>query len=319
MTNRRKKRKKCHKKNALVKHTSCTLSLSGYSFAPAQLCPPTASKMSQDYRQIDPRIFISPPPHVFKCSVCLHLMFQPTTFCPGGHTLCNSCWNGVFANDQKIGKAPTCPICRAPTTDLGTLNQPIASQIDELTVRCEHANLAQPEPALLEAGSMPKRPKITQSGCCVWQGPISNAASHRLIDCPQQRTKCPLQFSCVGAPEGAWSCPTVVLRKDMEAHTLNCKWRPVTCNGCALRVPLERHDFHVEQHCVAAPLVRFPSPRDDLVTFPSATFPSARSFAPAQLCPRRSFAPGAALPQRSFAPVQLCPGAALLRRSFAPV
>ncbi|KAJ1467889.1 hypothetical protein T484DRAFT_1755549 [Baffinella frigidus] len=210
--------------------------------------------MSQDYRQIDPRIFISPPPHVFKCSVCLHLMFQPTTFCPGGHTLCNSCWNGVFANDQKIGKAPTCPICRAPTTDLGTLNQPIASQIDELTVRCEHANLAQPEPALLEAGSMPKRPKITQSGCCVWQGPISNAASHRLIDCPQQRTKCPLQFSCVGAPEGAWSCPTVVLRKDMEAHTLNCKWRPVTCNGCALRVPLERHDFHVEQHCVAAPL-----------------------------------------------------------------
>jgi Zinc finger, C3HC4 type (RING finger) len=129
--------------------------------------------------------FVSPPPDVFICPVCMLVLNSPTG-CENGHVFCRSC---LFEYLNRKKECPTC--CVAINRNHVQRNLVVENMISELMVRCEHR----------------------VSGCA-WEGRLIDSGSHK-DSCDFKLVDCPLFSSADGC---CADCPGQVRRCDTVSH-----------------------------------------------------------------------------------------------------
>lgn len=160
----------------------------------------------------------------FRCNICFELL-DDTHQCSNGHMFCLGC---ISVWLRRHPKHASCPTCRIPLSQ-ETLkrNLAVAYIINQLEVKCANSSTD-------DNGSS-----------CDWQGSLERFKAHCDNDCGD------LQVDCPNSTRG---CTEKVLRRDSEAHRLECPHELVACVECDREV--KRGDICEHLHtCPAVEVV----------------------------------------------------------------
>jgi len=198
-----------------------------------------------------------------ECPICMMVLADPTTGCPGGHALCRKCYVA------ELHKRKECPTCRH-ATDESRLQRclPLEGLIGQLRMQCKHgpeegagggeggappsAKRAKLEPAQsmsvgdlreeLQRGGVGtsgekdelaarleehRRSNAGEEGAqrCSWRGRVCELAGHLAESCLHEPVKC---------PNAVAGCTESMLRKDAARHASEtCEYRKNRCAHCA--------------------------------------------------------------------------------------
>ena len=165
--------------------------------------------------------FLEPLEDDFKCPICHEILQEPhLTTCCGTHHLCKVCMENVKSTNGR------CPFCqKKPFT--GFIDKRFERQLNELKVYCIY------------------RPKG-----CDWVGIFGKIEQHLSIG--KENGEC--QFVVVECPVFV-ECKEYFLRKNLENHVNNCKYRQAQCMYCEFVNTYQNITTSHPKQCTKFPLL----------------------------------------------------------------
>ena len=142
------------------------------------------------------RVYVTPPPEVLHCAVCLDVLSAPVSLPACGHTYCRACVASILAKPAAQRKCPTCrsDISRVVVAAALPLNWLAKAQIDALRVRCRFG--------VKEEGEA----WVADEAGCPAQLTLDGAAAHEAT-CAFATTTCPFA-----------GCGVELRRSDVASH-----------------------------------------------------------------------------------------------------
>ncbi|KAI7900793.1 uncharacterized protein BX663DRAFT_516548 [Cokeromyces recurvatus] len=161
------------------------------------------------------------------CCICQNPFIEPVISCCG-HIFCKKC---IF---QAIEASPICPIDRSTLSkdDFEPAAKIIYNMVNELLVYCPH-----------------------QEQGCPYIGQRQFIESHLKHDCEYIMAPCKLE-----------ECKELLLRKDLQNHVENCKYRIIECNMCKKKFctyELENHYKLCPAEIITCPYCKTSHPRSE--------------------------------------------------------
>eukprot|EP01102_Stenamoeba_stenopodia_P003125 TRINITY_DN13058_c0_g1_i1.p1 TRINITY_DN13058_c0_g1~~TRINITY_DN13058_c0_g1_i1.p1 ORF type:complete len:617 (+),score=88.99 TRINITY_DN13058_c0_g1_i1:171-2021(+) len=220
-------------KTALVQEKPLAVAANNKQVSSASSSPP--HKRSEEV----PLMFVTPPPSVLFCELHNSLLSNPV-IAKCGHTFCRSCIVGHITKDG------CCPLDKTPLKERGLIvNRALATQIDELLVRCRYGLKKEVDPS---GGHK----WVTDPNGCTATVKLSGREEHEK-KCGFGPAACP-QCHCLT------SGPGLEHHLEHECNKLPCPYRAYGCTFAGNKAALEGHlktGKGKKKECSFAPLKSF--------------------------------------------------------------